>query len=256
MNDEKKAGNYNGWTNYETWAVKLWFDNEEFSYRNWMERARSWKGREDDASQFAEELEESVREGNPLADRPSLYSDLLSTALSEVDWFEIAESYLEDVEPDADQSDSTEEDESCDGQAIPQPTQPAPLDAENLFGEVIFAYTRKQALADGVLRDVTETAKEAGFKVPVALTQAVWAEYVLVPEGVESQDEKARLWDILSMCRYGIALGSSYKSKVLFKLHVRNDNREGVPPLVELKAVCGPNDDGSPCITIMNPDED
>ena len=23
---------YNGWTNYETWAVKLWMDNEEGSY--------------------------------------------------------------------------------------------------------------------------------------------------------------------------------------------------------------------------------
>jgi len=30
---------YNGWTNYETWAVKLWMDNEEPSYRYWRERA-------------------------------------------------------------------------------------------------------------------------------------------------------------------------------------------------------------------------
>src|SRR4051812_27741843 len=41
-----------------------------------------------------------------------------------------------------------------------------------VFGEVIFAYTRKQAIEDGVLVDVTETAKEAGFKIPVALTRA------------------------------------------------------------------------------------
>jgi hypothetical protein len=37
---------------------------------------------------------------------------------------------------------------------------------------------------------------------------------------------------------------------------VRNDNREGDPLLVDLKAVFGPDDDGSPCITIMLPDED
>jgi hypothetical protein len=46
------------------------------------------------------------------------------------------------------------------------------------------------------------------------------------------------------------------ESVIRFRLHVRNDNREQTPPLVELKAVCGPNDDGSPCITVMNVDED
>ena len=60
MNDDQKPGNYNGWANYETWAVKLWFDNEEATYRTWMERARSWKGREDDARRFAEELDRNL----------------------------------------------------------------------------------------------------------------------------------------------------------------------------------------------------
>ncbi len=36
--------------------------------------------------------------------------------------------------------------------------------------DLIPVYTRAQALADGVLVDVTETAKEAGFRAPVALT--------------------------------------------------------------------------------------
>jgi hypothetical protein len=131
------------------------------------------------------------------------------------------------------------------------------LDAEDLFGEVIFAYTRGQALADGVLVDVTETAEEAGFRIPVALTRAVWAEYVLVPHGVEGQDEAGRLWDVLWMCRHGIGQGKNLDaSEVIFPLHVRNDNRRGEPPLVTLKAVCGPDDDGTPCITIMMPDED
>ena len=48
--------------------------------------------------------------------------------------------------------------------------------------EIIDSYTRKQAIADGVLIDVTETASEAGFRIPVALTRAVWADYVAVPE--------------------------------------------------------------------------
>lgn len=41
-----------------------------------------------------------------------------------------------------------------------------------------------------------------------------------------------------------------------FELHVRLDNADEIPPLVALKAVCGPNDDGSPCITVMLPEED
>jgi hypothetical protein len=41
-----------------------------------------------------------------------------------------------------------------------------------------------------------------------------------------------------------------------FAVHVRNDNREGTPPLVRLKAVCGPGDDGRPVIKVMLPAED
>jgi hypothetical protein len=122
--------------------------------------------------------------------------------------------------------------------------------------ETIYAYTRKQAIRDGVLIDVTETAKGSGFRIPVALTSAVWARYVEVPEGVECQDEAGRLWDVLWMCRFEVSRGNRDQSEILFQLHVRNDNRPGDPPLVTLKAVCGPDDDGSPCITIMLPDED
>jgi hypothetical protein len=43
---------------------------------------------------------------------------------------------------------------------------------------------------------------------------------------------------------------------VRFSVHVRNDNRERTPHLVRLKALCGPADDGSPCITFRLPEED
>ena len=46
---------------------------------------------------------------------------------------------------------------------------------------VIFSYTRAQAIADGVLIDATELAKEAGFRIPVAVTAGVWGECVAVP---------------------------------------------------------------------------
>ena len=120
--------------------------------------------------------------------------------------------------------------------------------------DVIYAYTRAQALEDGVLVDVSEMAKEAGIKFPVALTSAVYGKYVEVPDGVSSQDETGRLWDILWMFRCAAAKFNG--STLLFKLHVRNENRDCMPPLVTLKAVCGPGDTPEPVITIMLPDED
>jgi hypothetical protein len=125
-----------------------------------------------------------------------------------------------------------------------------------MFGnaEVISRYTRKQAIEDGALIDVSVTAKEAGFRLPVAITATVYAEYVKVPNGVVCQDEKGRLWDLLWMC--ALAVGKAKGSEVIYGLHVRNDNRDGTPPLVRLKSVCGPDDDASPCITIVLPYED
>ena len=122
--------------------------------------------------------------------------------------------------------------------------------------EVIYAYTRKDALADGVQIDVSEMAREAGLKFPVYLTRAVWESYVTVPDGVRCQDEKGRLWDIVWMLRCAARRTSG--PQMLFGLHVRNDNRDRTPPLVNLKAVCGPRDidDPAPAITVMLTSED
>jgi hypothetical protein len=121
--------------------------------------------------------------------------------------------------------------------------------------DLIHRYTRADAIRDGVLIDVSATAKEAGIRYPVALTAAVWERCVTVPPGVECQDEAGRLWDVLWMLLLAIRR-SDGGPEVRFGVHVRNDNRERTPPLVRLKAVCGPDDDGSPCITVLLPEED
>lgn len=128
-------------------------------------------------------------------------------------------------------------------------------DQESLFGRLIHGYSRAQAIEDGVIVDVTETAKEAGFKYPVALTRAVWDAYVTVPPKVRMQDEKGRLWDILYMCMLKIKAGSQKEpGPVKFIVLVRNDNRSPKP--VFLTAHCGPGDDPAPVITITLPSED
>ena len=134
----------------------------------------------------------------------------------------------------------------------------APTDSasQRLFegADVIHSYTRKQAIADGVLVDVTTVAKEAGIRYPTALTQAVWCKYVEVPPDVEGQDEAGRLWDILWMMKWAIAKSRDGGDTLKFQLRVRNDNKRA--ELVTLKAMCGPDDHANPCITVLLPDED
>jgi hypothetical protein len=49
--------------------------------------------------------------------------------------------------------------------------------------DLIHRYSRDDALRDGVLSDVSATAREAGFRWPVALTRTVWERCVRVPPG-------------------------------------------------------------------------
>lgn len=108
------AKGYNGWANYETWCVHLWLTNEEGSYRYWREEAgRHRKENGEDASgTLAEQLKCELEEASPI-EEASLFSDLLNAALGEVDWFEVADAFLEDVEPDdePDEDDQAEEDD-------------------------------------------------------------------------------------------------------------------------------------------------
>jgi hypothetical protein len=71
-----------------------------------------------------------------------------------------------------------------------------------------------------------------------------------VPPGVVCQDEAGRFCDLVWMLRLAIGRSNS-GPEVRFGVHGRNDNRDRTPPLVRLKAVSGPGDDGELCITIM-----
>ena len=128
--------------------------------------------------------------------------------------------------------------------------------------EVIYTYTRSQAVADGFQVEVSTVAREAGITFPVFLTRAVYDNYVTVPAGVTGQDEAGRLWDIVWMTRFAILKakpgqgGQCGSHRLPVALYVRNDNQRA--RLIKLIATCGPLDidDPQPAITIMMPDED
>jgi hypothetical protein len=50
--------------------------------------------------------------------------------------------------------------------------------SDSPFSEIIFAYTRQQAITDGYQVDVSSYANEAGIAFPVFLTRAVFDAYV------------------------------------------------------------------------------
>lgn len=125
---------------------------------------------------------------------------------------------------------------------------------------VIHRYTRAQAIADGVLVDVTEQARETGFKFPVALTRAVWEDCVAWSDADTNrkaypQSESGRLWDVLWMAR--LAAMRARGPETLYKIvRVPRDGRAIEVTEVQLKIHIGPGDTPDPVITIMQPNED
>jgi len=96
---------YNGWTNYETWLVNLWMDNEQGSREFFCETAKeiydeaapkAWLTREEVARhRFADWLKDHYDANIP--EMPGVYGDLLGGALGAVNWNEIARHYIDAV---------------------------------------------------------------------------------------------------------------------------------------------------------------
>jgi len=129
---------------------------------------------------------------------------------------------------------------------------------DDIFG--ILRYTRAQALADGALVDVTGTAQEAGFRLPVALTAAAWAAVVnWSDEDTQrqaGQDEGGRLWDALWMARMAMLRVSDSTSTAYQLHHVPRGGSGTQTHMTTLKVVIAGGDDGGAVLTIMLSNED
>jgi hypothetical protein len=129
---------------------------------------------------------------------------------------------------------------------------------EETFGEVIYSYSRMQAIQDGVLVDLSSFFPNDTrlYKWPVACTAAVWrlienachktktSEYVEVP----LSEAGPWVWDLCWM-------SVKAKTRVISSREHLFVCTIGRKPHT-FKAVCGPGDDGEPVVTLMLPDED
>jgi len=123
---------------------------------------------------------------------------------------------------------------------------------ESIFGEVVYSYSRQDAIRDGVLIDVSTLAAEAGCSIPVAISQGVYQLCVSVPEGVTWQDESGRLWDVLWM----LTVAANKKRGPELEFSTLIQNSPGLLDTVRLKALINDGDDGKPVLTILLPNED
>lgn len=128
--------------------------------------------------------------------------------------------------------------------------------------DVISRYTRAQAIDDGVLVDMMRDelgtlVREAGIRVPVAMTAMAFGELLgEIPESAECPAvpfDIGRWWDVLWMLRLAIRANTGRTDTVLFPVVT---NASGELRNVLTKAVCGPDDNLKPCITIMLAGED
>ncbi|HIG58267.1 MAG TPA: hypothetical protein EYQ21_02540 [Flavobacteriales bacterium] len=91
---------YNGWTNYETWCVSLWLDNDNVEgaddlYVLANDKTESLYNKSQMLKSEVSELRHEF-EGN--LGFYGMFSDLLTGALDKVNWREIIEFHIEEDE--------------------------------------------------------------------------------------------------------------------------------------------------------------
>ena len=117
---------------------------------------------------------------------------------------------------------------------------------QDLFGEVISAYTRAMALEDGTLIDVAKLAQTSPrlqaalkpFKYPMAATPAALA---YMAQTYPQRDRLEALAEVLHLAAF---------------MAVMCGNLDRIRPQGPLILHIGPGDDAAPVFTLMMPEDD
>lgn len=133
--------------------------------------------------------------------------------------------------------------------------------------EIIYKYTRSEVIKDNVLYDVSKIAQEAGIVFNTCITSSVHAELEDIPTDRSYESYDGRLWDLVYMLRYAIKQKKGENSnEIIFSLILNQKPEyrgikgkikfEGKQPITQFKCICHGGDNGEPCLTIMNINED
>jgi hypothetical protein len=124
---------------------------------------------------------------------------------------------------------------------------------ENIFGDIIYSYSREQAIEDGVLVNLPEHITRQYFKFPVAITSSVWHLIEMAIDNLQHQNSlEGVLCDILWMSQRGITKRID-ESQHLFQVIITGVGKKRNHTL---KIMCHPGDQGEPVLTVMMPEED
>lgn len=97
------SGQYNGWSNYETWLAALWIDNEGYAGGSdeIMDSARdALQANDGDVDAAADEIADAIRNEIDemwISQPASLATDLLRAAVEAINWHEIARKYVDEA---------------------------------------------------------------------------------------------------------------------------------------------------------------
>lgn len=128
-----------------------------------------------------------------------------------------------------------------------------PEESAGMDWPVIHTYTRRQALEDGFLIDVSEAAR-LFFKHPVAFTDQAFFEAISGYCRGTNTPKDTRLSFVLSFLRDAIATKKrDHSTRVYVSLPTADP--EGAGYFLPLIVDCGPGDDPEPVITVMRPED-
>jgi hypothetical protein len=121
--------------------------------------------------------------------------------------------------------------------------------------QLIHSYTRKQALEDGILIDVTDIGLFAGFKVPVAITALVHGITSIHEIPGDGRPLRWFLHKLLLIAQLHASYERNRNSREFnYDVPFMDENQER--QIEHFKCVLGPDDDGFPCVTVMMTWED
>ncbi|MBR8660670.1 DUF6573 family protein [Brevibacillus sp. NL20B1] len=116
----------------------------------------------------------------------------------------------------------------------------------------------QRAICEGRLVDVSDTAKEIGIRIPVAVSSALWKTYIEPEELITvGQTKNGRLWNVISLLLSTLKSGmkpfdDSTSLMVQYQVHFVTD---GVLTMTSLRAIIRKAAEGQSFIQIMLEEE-